>query len=431
MDYLLIIITILFLCVLTYLLIKHKEPFITYVKDRQLIGTIDLDGKEDNRYPLSSSRAGNLRRNEELCYGTHNVQVSKIGGSSRGLCTQNGTLIQKGPDNKPYKITEGEKIPSIGMYAIDFSNYETYYERKIKGQPLNGKITAGNMILTLNKGRLTDTVKISIDNGVSQKEVPKRLTLSKVKSICDELGTNCVGFTIMTPTIDKQDHIDTIFYATIDQNSSDIYSLDYDFRGIGDLSQNSNAEYLMNDKGAMSYIKKNPEYVEKPIVKLDLGSVNFTKKQCYVKFNNNLLLTNMNGTLEQCKTACASKKNPDCVGFVKNNNLGEDSSASCVLHKGNNINYEKSKISKSDCPEGFDKKTDKDGYCAVSRTTQLSQIKLKENCEQSSGTVMKNVSTDDVVSCTPKSENTEDLCLPQTEGTAYAKFATYIREYDD
>ena len=427
MDYLLIIITILFLGVLTYLSINHKEPFITYVKDKQLIGTIDLDGKEDNRYPLSSIRVGgNLRRNEELCYGTHNVPGNTIGRGSRGLCTQNGTAIRKGLNNKPYKIIEGEKTPSIGMYAIDFSNYETYYEREIKGQPLSGKITAGNMILTLSNGRIADKVMISTDNGITTKEVPKRLTLSKVKSICDELGTNCAGFTVKTPTNLDPDNNDTIFYATIDQNSSDIYSLDYDFRGIDGLSQNSNAKYLKNNKGAMSYIKKNPEYVEKPVVKLDLGSVNFTKLSCYVKFNNNLLYRNMNGTLEQCKAVCASLKNPDCVGFVKNNTLGEESSSACILHKGTNIDYNNSMITKSDCPDGFDKKTDKDGYCVVSKTTQLTQSKLKTNCESSSGTIKP--STGNIVSCTPKLENTEKLCNVSTE---YAKFATYKREYDD
>lgn len=426
MNYLLIIITILFLCVLTYLSINHKEPFITYVKDRQLIGTIDLDGKEDNRYPVSSIRVGSLRRNEELCYGTHNVPGTKIIRNDRGLCSRDGTANQVGPDSRPYKITEGEKVPSIGMYAIDFSNYETYYEREIKGQPLNGKITAGNMVLTLNKGRLADKVMISSDNGITQKEVSKRLTLSKVKSICDELGTNCAGFTVMTPTISEPDNNDTIFYATIDQNSRDIYSLDYDFRDKGELSQNSNAKYLKNNKGAMSFIKKKPDYVEKPIVKLDLGSVKFTKLPCFVKQNPNLMYTNMVGTLEQCQTRCATLSNPDCIGFVKNNSLGENEPGACVFHKGTNVNYEKSMISKSDCPVGFDKKTDKEGYCVVSKTTQLPQAKLILSCEQSSGTVKKNASTGDILSCTP--QKTEKLCNTSDE---YANFATYKREYDD
>lgn len=426
MDYLLIIITILFLCVLTYLSINHKEPFITYVKDRQLIGTIDLDGKEDNNYPASSIRVGDLRRNEELCYGTHNVSNKKIVRDNRGLCSRDGTANQEGINDKPYKITEGEKTPSIGMYAIDFSNYETYYEREIKGRPLNGKITAGNMILTLNKGRIADTVKISSDDGISQKEVPKRLTLSKVKSICDELGTNCAGFTIMTPTISDPDNNDTIFYAAIDQNSSDIYSLDYDFRDKGNLSQNSQAKYLKNNKGAMSYIKKNPEYVEKPIVKLDLGTAKFTKLPCYVKQNEHLMYTNMKGTLEQCKTRCASLSNPDCIGFVRNNKEGLESSAACVFHKGTNINYEKSMISKNGCPDGFDNKTNKEGYCVVSKNALIPKEQLKKNCEQSSGTVIKNVSTGDILSCTP--QKTEKLCDDSAE---YADFATYKREYDD
>jgi hypothetical protein len=133
MNYLLIIITILFLCVLTYLSLNHKEPFITYIKDKQLIGTIDRNGMEDNRYPLSSYRNNEkLRRNEEICYGTLNVKPNTINPNDRGLCPKNGSARHKGSDDREYKILEGERTPTLGMHAIDFSNYETYYEREIK-----------------------------------------------------------------------------------------------------------------------------------------------------------------------------------------------------------------------------------------------------------------------------------------------------------
>ena len=273
MSFLLIIITILFLCVITYLSINHKEPFITYIKDKQLIGTIDRTGIEDNNYPLSSVRNDNaFRRNEEVCYGTLNVESDKISKNDRGLCVKNGSANKEDIDRKKYRITEGERAPSMGMYAIDFSNYEIYYEREIKGKPLKGKINAGNMILTLdNSGRPVDKVMISND-GITQTETSKRLTISKTKSICDELGSNCAGFTVFTPTENNPDNIDTVFYSIIDNNSNDPYSLDYEFSNVGQLSQNSEAKYLKNNPGAVSYVKKNPNYVEKPLVKLDLGA---------------------------------------------------------------------------------------------------------------------------------------------------------------
>jgi hypothetical protein len=423
MNYLLIIITILFLCVLTYLSLNHKEPFITYIKDKQLIGTIDRNGMEDNRYPLSSYRNNEkLRRNEEICYGTLNVKPNTINPNDRGLCPKNGSARHKGSDDREYKILEGERTPTLGMHAIDFSNYETYYEREIKGKPLEGQITAGNMVLKLSSsGRAEDKVMIS-NNGKSQQETSKRFTLSKAKRICDELGSSCAGFTVFTPTEDNPDNVDTIFYETVDQNSSDIYSLDYEFSSLGNLSQNKDAKYLKNNPGAISYIKKNAEYVEKPVAKLDLGSVRFTKLKCNVKQNDYLLYHNMNGTVDSCKAKCMTFSNPDCIGFTKDIKQGEDSSSACYLHKGDNVDYKNSMITKSNCPVGFVKKTDADHYCAVSDNNQLSEDVLKNNCTSWSGTV--NPTKGKIKSCVPKPENTEKICLDSTE------FATYKREYD-
>ena len=79
MNYLLIIITILFVCLLTYFTVNHKEPFITYVKDRQLIGTIGSDGLEDDKYPLGSMRnESKSGRIDEQCYGTLKVTAKQI-----------------------------------------------------------------------------------------------------------------------------------------------------------------------------------------------------------------------------------------------------------------------------------------------------------------------------------------------------------------
>ena len=425
MNYLLIVITILFLSVLIYLSINHKEPFITYIKDKQLIGTIDKDGMEDNKYPMSSTRSDELRRNEEQCYGTLNVPANQIIKNNRGLCMNNGsarkmnklgwyTLLQN-------RILEGERTPSIGMYAIDFSNYETYYEREIKGKPLTGQITAGNMVLTLSsQGKPSEMVRVS-SNGRSTMQTSKRLTLSKVKSICDELGSSCAGFTVFTPTDDNPDRVDTIFYSAIDQDTRDIYSLDYEYRNTGNISKNKEAKYLKNNLGAISYIKKNPEYIEKPIVKLDKGSVKFTKLPCNVKQNENFMYYNMNGTLDQCKSKCMTLSNPDCIGFSKNIKNGEDSSSSCVFHKGSEIDYRNSMISANECPEGFDKKTDREGYCVKSNDSQLSNDKLRKNCTNSNGT--PHPSSGNIQSCIPK--KTEKLCLPSNE------FAVYKREFDN
>jgi len=422
MNYLLIVITILFLSVLIYLSINHKESFITYIKDKQLIGTIDKAGMEDNKYPLSSTRSDRLRRNEEQCYGTLNVPANQITKNNRGLCLNNGSARKKTKQLfRNNRILEGERAPSIGMYAIDFSNYETYYEREIKGKPLTGQITAGNMVLTLSsQGQPSEMVSIS-SNGISTKETPKRLTLSKVKSICDELGSSCAGFTVFTPTDDRPDSVATFFYSSIEQDRSDIYSLDYEYRNLGNLSQNKEAKYLKNNKGAISFIKKNPEYIEKPIVKLDTGSVKYTKLNCNVKQNENFMYYNMNGTLDQCKSKCKSLSNPDCIGFSKNIKNGEDSSSSCVFHKGNELDYMNSMISAGDCPEGFDKKTDREGYCVKPNDSKLPNNTLIKNCRQSGGT--PNPSSGNIQSCIPT--KTEKLCLPSKE------FAVYKREFDN
>jgi len=407
MNYLLIIITILFLCLLTYFTVNHKEPFITYVKDRQLIGTFGKDGLEDDKYPLGSMRNDNKNgRNDEQCYGTLNVPSKQIIKDDNGLCINKGSVAKR-ENNKKYKIVDGERIPSSAMYAIDFSNYETYYEKRINGIPLTGTITAGNMVFSLsNEGR----------------PINKRMTLSKVKSICDELGSSCAGFTVFSPTADNPEYNDTLFYASINQDSRDIYSLDYEFSNVGKIQESSQAKYLKINPGAVSYIKKNPEYVEKPVVKLNLGTANFTKKNCTVKQNDFVVLSDIDGTLDQCKTRCMTFSNPDCVGFVKNIKVaGEEGSSKCVFHRG--INYDET-VAKSDCPTGFDKKTSKDNFCVKSRDTNLTDVQLRQNCVAFKGIATPRQGNGNIESCQPDSNNVEKICLPSDD------FAVYKREYD-
>lgn len=405
MNYLLIIITILFVCLLTYFTVNHKEPFITYVKDRQLIGPIGSDGLEDDRYPLGSMRnESESGRIDEQCYGTLKVTAKQI-NKNNGLCNYMDS-VPRDKNNKRHKIVDGERTPSSAMYAIDFSNYETYYEKRINGIPLTGSITAGNMVFRLSK---------------SGRPINKLMTLSKVKSICDELGSSCAGFTVFSPTADEPENNDTLFYASINQDSRDIYSLDYEFSNMGKIQESSQAQYLKINPGAVSYIKKNPEYIEKPVVKLNLGIPNFTKKNCTVKQNDFVVLPgSIDGTLDQCKTKCMTFSNPDCVGFVKNIKVaGEEGSSNCVFHRG--INYDET-VAKSDCPIGFDKKTSKDNFCVKSRDTNLTDEQLRKNC-----TIFNGIPTPrqgNIESCQPKPDNVEKICLPSDD------FAVYKREYD-
>ena len=257
-------------------------------------------------------------------------------------------------------------------------------------------------------------------NGIPiENDTIKLITLSKAKAICDELGSACAGFTVFTPTERDPESNKTIFYAAIEQNSRDIYSLDYEFNNV---SSSNKPKYLKNNPGAMSFIKKNPEYEEKPIVKLDLGVPKYEKKNCFVKQNEFSMYYSMNGTLEQCKSRCMTLSNPDCVGFVKNNKDGEEESSSCVFHRG--IDYSED-ISKFECPEGFDKKTSKDGYCLKKRNTPLNDQILENNCKTKNGTPKKNIDGK-IISCDPLEK--EKICINDPE---YSDFAVYKREFPE
>ena len=197
-----------------------KEHFLITVKDRQKIGTNEL---ENGVLPKSSWRLGNM--NYETCYSTETRNGNTTGRNNTYYCNQG--------------IDGGEVIPAEGLYSLDFSNYTTHPGKKMRGRPLTGfHQTANGTNYSLN------------NNGTVNGEI---LTLAQSKTFCDFLKDKCEGFYMVIPTKDNTQSSKTFFIAKKEEGWEDPDT----------YSKKEQMDYY--NTNIVSYVKKDVNAIEKSI----------------------------------------------------------------------------------------------------------------------------------------------------------------------
>ena len=197
-----------------------KEHFLITVKDRQKIGTSEL---EDGVQPKSSKKVGNM--NYESCYSTETRNGNTTGRNNTYYCNQG--------------IDGGEVIPAEGLYSLDFSNYTTHPGKKMRGKPLTGyHQTSNGSYYSLNN-----------DGSVNG----QTLTLAQSKSFCDYLKDKCEGFFMVIPTKDNNQPSKTLFIAKKEEGWED-----------PDTYSKKQQDDIFNTN-VISYVKKDVNAVEKAI----------------------------------------------------------------------------------------------------------------------------------------------------------------------
>jgi hypothetical protein len=234
-----LLLTIIILIILIIYLLKNNisiksllnenfnENFLIAVKDRQKIGTTD---NEDGSQPRSSWKAGGV--NYETCYSTETKYGNSTGRKGTYFCRQG--------------IDSGEVIPAQGLYALDFSNYNIYPGKSIRGKPLKGTHSnAQGKAYTLN------------NDGIVNSET---LTLAQSKALCDALKDKCAGFVMVLP-IEGDYKGKTIFISSIDEGweDPDTYS--------------KKAKLHEIQTNTISYVKKDVNYVEKAVPEDKINSI--------------------------------------------------------------------------------------------------------------------------------------------------------------
>jgi len=252
-----------------------KEGFVITVKDRQKIGTSDM---EDGRQPKSTWKSGNV--NYESCYTTETRNGNSTGRKGSYYCN-NG-------------IDGGEVIPAEGLYCLDLSNYTVHPGKAIRGKPLTGTYSSNN----------SKSYSIN-DDGIVNGET---LTLAQSKSLCDSLKDKCLGFIMIIPVNGGYQH-QTIFISKIDEGweDPDTYAK---FAKLDDTNTN-----------LVSYVKKDPFAIEKGIPQQQINATSEKYRNlptCNWKSANRCIFSDY--TYDQPSNSCVSKDgNPafNVVGYTR------------------------------------------------------------------------------------------------------------------
>jgi hypothetical protein len=286
MLYLLIILLII---VLLYLYaIKSKEHYISYYLDKQKIGT---NQKDNGKQPKGTELINGY--NVQKCFGTDKVPAN--------LIKRKGNFCDYGNDN--------EIMDQEALYAIELSNYDIHYQKKIKGKNLKGSYTAMGELISFNDGRTTET-----------------MTLDKSIKVCDSLGFKCEGFIFVETNQNELGY--TLFLESIDRNdlsnqTNDVNYISYIKKGV--------MTNIVNNAGNNSSSNTSQNQTKPKVVEIIPKGKRFNSVDCVIPLNKEYDMLKTLGTLKECKDECIN--NPGCNGFSRQKNAGENDKAECILKK--------------------------------------------------------------------------------------------------
>ena len=302
-------ITLLVILVLSILLIVliyfnrtlKKEQFNAYYKDKQKVGTNEMDR---GNQPKSTWKSGNL--NYESCYNTNTRSGNSIPRKNTFFCDFGN---------------EGEIVPTNGTYSIDFINYNVYYQKIIKGKRLQGSHTVNGVSITFDEfGR----------------PVGQIMTLHQSKETCDNLKDKCIGFIIQSNDNGNKNAA-TFFVAAFEPGFEDPNVYDHIF--VTPEERNKEQSSLTSYQNYTSYIKKDVKYVEKPVKELIIPNLE-APTQCNWKDTSSCIFKDYTKSGNVCRVI--GSDNPAYSGLqnynssqlenwlqaLYNRNLGSDRSRS-------------------------------------------------------------------------------------------------------
>ena len=225
-----LVLSILFIVLIYFNRTPKKEQFNAYYKDKQKVGTNEMDR---GNQPKSTWKSGNL--NYESCYNTNTRFGNSIPRKNTFFCDFGN---------------EGEIVPINGTYSLDFVNYNVYYQKIIKGKRLQGSHTLNGVSITFDEfGR----------------PIGQIMTLQQSKDTCDNLKDKCIGFIIQSNDNGNKNAA-TFFVAALEPGFEDPNVYDHIFVTPEERSKEQSS--LTSYQNYTSYIKKDVKYVEKPVKEL-------------------------------------------------------------------------------------------------------------------------------------------------------------------
>jgi len=213
---------------------------------------------------------------------------------------------------REYFIRYSKENHNSKANGIDFSNYNVYYEKMVKGDPLTGSFNVGGEMITFSR------------EGVPN----KYMTLAQLKNTAESIGDRCVGF-IFNNSVKDNEKTFSIFLKSVTELLSDPLSLE---KNLNDEEKKSYKNELINYKGVASFIKKfTNRKKEQNIPEFNDVRTLFSRNECAIMDDGKKDIIQFKGTLDECKTKCASYK--DCQVFNRVKDIKDTQSAECILKK--------------------------------------------------------------------------------------------------
>lgn len=288
----------------------------------------------------------------------------------------------------------GELVPISGTYGIDFTNYNVFYQKIVKGRRLQGNITVDGVSYNLDEyGRPTGKI----------------MTLQQSKEICDKLKNKCAGF-IMDFNINKTGGMPH-FIAELIPGYEDPNLYDSMFTSQENRIKESDslASYLNFN----SYTKKSFSHVEKPVQSLNIPGQEFNRQNCSILPDKDYALTSYNNmTLDDCKAACYSQD--DCSGFNRSSSLNDDQAGNCDLKR---VNFDYRNVR---CPPGFTY-NEANQNCTAGWSWACGQDCAYRKCLDSGGNWQWLDFSRNPYTCIPSAENNRSACQNQPGLVSYRR----------
>jgi hypothetical protein len=290
--------------------------------------------------------------------------------------------------------SSGELVPISGTYGIDFTNYNVFYQKIVKGRRLQGNITVDGISYNLDEfGRPTGKI----------------MTLQQSKDICDKLKNRCAGF-IMDFNINKTGGMPH-FIAELIPGYEDPNM--YDSMFTSQESRIKEADSLATYLNFNSYTKKSFSHIEKPVQSLNIPGQEFNRQSCSIIADNDYALKSFNNmTLDDCKAACYSQD--DCSGFNRSSSLNDDQTGNCDLKR---VNFDFRNVS---CPPGFTYNQNNE-RCEAGWSWACGQDCAYRKCLDSGGNWLWLDYSRNPYTCIPSATNNRSACQNQPGLVSYRR----------
>lgn len=378
-NFIIIVILIISLVIITHY--SKKEKFTTFYKDRQLVGSNQLDRGVQ---PKSTWKSGDM--NYETCYQSDNNQ------SGNSIPRKNTYYCNFG--------SSGELEPISGTYGIDFTNYNIYYQKIIKGKRLQGNFSVGGNNYTFDEyGR----------------PVGKLMTVQQSKNICDELKDKCAGFIINFDETQPKNNVGaTHFIAELIPGFEDPNT--YDRIYITPENRVKEANALSSYQNYISYTKKSFKYEEKPVGSLNIPGQEYERRSCSIVPNSQYDLRSFdNMTLDDCKAACYMDRS--CSGFNRSSALNDTQPGKCDLKK---VNFDYRNVR---CPSGYTY-NESNKNCTAGWSWACGQDCAYSKCVNDGGTWIWLDYSRNAYTCVPSAANNKIVCQNQPGLVSYKRVGT-------